>query len=141
ERPGNPKGTWTTRGRRESPLTRCTDQSDDLGVSRAESQSTEREGTFPLQASVDGFLYVSYTSPEQECILLQADVGANIRKTTSSEQVAAREEFARPSKKRQQQRMTSWTTEQSKQLGNDQKQELPVIFWPEMGVPVNNSYR
>ena len=63
-------------------------------------------------------------------------------KTTNSEQqVTAREEFARPSKKRQQQRMTSWTTEQSERLGNGQKQELPVIFWPKMGVRVNNSGR
>ena len=29
--------------------------SDEPGVSRAESRATEREGIFPLQASVDGF--------------------------------------------------------------------------------------
>ena len=51
--------------------------SDEPGVSRAESQSTESEGIFPLQASVDGFLHVSCTSPEQECILLQPDIGVD----------------------------------------------------------------
>ena len=40
----------------------------------------ERKGAFPLQANVNGFLHVSYTSPEQECMLLQADVGANVQK-------------------------------------------------------------
>ena len=109
------------------------------GVSRTESQSTEREGAFPLQASVDGVLHVSYTRPEQECILHQVDVGANVQKTMNSEKVVAREKFARPSKKRQQQRRTSWTTEQSKQLGNDQKQKLPMLLWPKTGVLENNS--
>ena len=58
-------------------------RSDEPGGSRAESQSTEREESFPLQASVDGFLHVvSCISPEQECILLQP---------TTSQQTAARE--------------------------------------------------
>ena len=82
-------------------------ESDEPGVLRAESQSAKREGIFPFQASVDGFLHVSCTSPKQECILLQL---------TSSQQAAAHEEFARPSKKQQQQRMTVWTTEQRKQF-------------------------
>ena len=51
---------------------------DEPGVLRAKSRSTEREGTFPLQVSVDDLLHVSCTSPEQECILLQPDVGANV---------------------------------------------------------------
>ena len=37
-------------------------------------------------------------------IKLQADVGANVEKITNPEQAAAREDFARPSKKRQRQR-------------------------------------
>ena len=37
--------------------------SDEPGVSRTESQSTEKEGLFPLQVNVDGFLDVC-TSPE-----------------------------------------------------------------------------
>ena len=91
--------------------------SDEPGVLRAESQSTEREGTFYLQSSVDGFLRVSCTNPEQEWILHQLDVEVDEEeKTSSPEQTAAREEFTRSSKKRQQQRMTAWTTEQSKQF-------------------------
>ena len=39
--------------------------SDEPGVSRAETQSTEREGIFPLQASLVVFLYASCISPEQ----------------------------------------------------------------------------
>ena len=46
-------------------------ESDESGVSRAESLSTEREGLFLLQASVDGVFCVNCTSPEQEYILLQ----------------------------------------------------------------------
>ena len=65
------------------------------------------------------FLCFNCTSPGQECILLQSDVEVDDKdKTTTctSEQAAAREKFARPSKKRQQQRMTAWTTEQSRQF-------------------------
>ena len=48
------------------------------------------------------FVRVNCTSPEQQCTLLQPDVGkVEEDKTTTctSEQAAAREEFARPSKK------------------------------------------
>ena len=90
--------------------------SDKSGVSRAETQSTKREGTSPLQTSVDGFLYVSASLDQKgTIILLQPDVGVDDEEnTTTSEQVAAREKFAGPSKKRQQQKMTAWTTVQSK---------------------------
>ena len=91
--------------------------SDEPGVSLAESRSTKREGGFSVQASVDVFLRVNCTSTEQECILLQPNVGVDDEeKISTSEQAAAREEFARPPKKRQQQRMTARTTEQSKQF-------------------------
>ena len=71
-------------------------ESDEPGVSRAETQSTEREGSFPLQASVDGFLRVNCTSPKQVCILLQLDVGIddNDETTPSKAQAGARKEFA-----------------------------------------------
>ena len=72
-----------------------------------------------LQASVDGVLrFNNCTSPEQECILFQPDVGVDGDRDqpTTSQRATAREEFARPTKKRQQQRMTAWTTEQSKQF-------------------------
>ena len=73
---------------------------------------------FPLQASVDGGLHVSCTSPEQECILLQPDVAVDDEeKTTTSEKTSAREEFARPSKKRKQQRrMPAWGKDQTEQF-------------------------
>ena len=69
---------------------------------------------FPLQATVDGFLYVSCTSPEQgTAILLQADVGVDAETTTKA-QVAALEKFGRLSIDRQQRGTTS--TEQNKQF-------------------------
>ena len=90
--------------------------SDEFEVSRA--QSTETEKNVPLQASMDWFLRLNCSSPEQECILLQPDVGVDDEKDqpSTSQQVAAREEFARPTKKRQLQRTTAWTTNQSKQF-------------------------
>ena len=69
---------------------------DETGVSRA--PSTEREDIFPLQASVNG-------------------VDDNDEATTgTSQQATAREEFARPTTKRQQQRTTAWTANQSKEI-------------------------
>ena len=84
---------------------------DEPRAPHAETQSTEREGIFP-QASIDGC-----TCPEQEWTtnLLQADVGVK-PETSTSEQAATREEFARPPKNRQQQRMTAWGNEQTKQF-------------------------
>ena len=94
---------------------------DQMNPEYRELRVSQRRGKefFLFQASVDGFLHVSCTRPEQECILLQPDVGLDDdkEKATNSEQAAAREKFARPSKKRQQQRITAWTTEQSKQFG------------------------
>ena len=88
---------------------------------------------FPLQASVDGLLRFNCTSPEQECILLQPDVGVDDEKDqpTTSQQAAAREESARPTKKRQQQRMTAWTTEQSKQFDRVRSTVKPLFFYRE----------
>ena len=87
------------------------------GVSRAGTQSMEREGSFSLQASLDGFLHVSCTSLEQgTTILLQADVGVDDEETTTTAQAAARDEFARPPKNRQQQSVTALNAEQTKQF-------------------------
>ena len=91
--------------------------SDEPGVSR--TQSMEKEEIFPLETSIDGFLHSNCTSSEQECILLQPDVGVDDEKetTTTTQEAAVREEFARPTKKRQQQKTTAWTnTNQSKQF-------------------------
>ena len=77
---------------------------DEPGGSRAEMQSTEREGIFPLQTSVDGC-----TSPEQEwttTMLLKTNVGVDdVETTTTNAQAAACEEFARPPKNQQQRRV------------------------------------
>ena len=63
------------------------------------------------------FLHVC-TSPKQEtAIFLEADVEMNDAETiTTKAQVAAREEFTRPSKKRQQRRVTAWGAEQTNQF-------------------------
>ena len=89
--------------------------SDEPGVSRAETL-TETEESFPLQANVDGFLRFNCTSPKQECILFQPEVEVDDKDKAASQQAAAREEFARPTKKRHQQRTTAWTINQSKQF-------------------------
>ena len=61
---------------------------------------------FRLQASVDICLHVSCTSPEQVCVFVKRHVGVdNEENTTTFQQTAAREEFARTSKERRQQRM------------------------------------
>ena len=44
-----------------------------LGVSQFET-STEEEGPFPPETSMDGFLHSNFTSPEQECTLLKSDI-------------------------------------------------------------------
>ena len=89
--------------------------SEETGVLRAQT-STDMEEIFPLKTSMDVFLHSNCTSPEQECILLQPDVGVDDQKetTATTQQAAAREEFARPTKKRQRQRTTASTTKQSK---------------------------
>ena len=89
--------------------------SDEPGVLRAET-STGTEEVVPLQVSVDGCLRFNCSRLEQKCILLQPDVGVDDEKDQpcTLQQAASREEFARPMKKRQQQRTTAWTTNQSK---------------------------
>ena len=81
---------------------------DEPGVPHAMTQQTKQEGFFSLQASADGFLRVDCTRTlEHEGTLsFQADVGVKPEETTAA-QVAAREEFARPLKNRQRQRVTA----------------------------------
>ena len=98
--------------------------SDKPGVSRIET-STEQVGFFPLETCVDGSMHSNCISPEQECILLhKPDVGVDNEKeiTDISQQATVHEEFARPTKKRQRQRMKAWTTEQSKQFDRGRSQ-------------------
>ena len=67
---------------------------------------------------MDGILRFNCTGSDQEdaIILLQPDVGMGDNNETTSQQAAAREEFAIPTKKRQQQGMTAWSAEQNKQF-------------------------
>ena len=45
---------------------------------------------------MEGFLRFNCTSPEQECVLFQPDVGVDDNDEATSQQAAACEEFARP---------------------------------------------
>ena len=57
----------------------------------------EEEGILPIETSMDGFLHFNFTSPKQECIVFQRDVGVddNGESITSKVQAAPDEEFAR----------------------------------------------
>ena len=101
---------------------------DEPGVSRTES--TEKEEMFPLETNVDGILRFNCTSPNQQdtIILLQSDVGMDNNDETTTQQATAREEFARPTKKRQQQGMTAWLTEQNKQFDRGQSKVKSLLF-------------
>ena len=70
--------------------------SDEPGLSRFEA-SMEEEGILPLETSMDGFLHVNFTSPKQECIMFEPDVGVddNGESITSKVQDDPGEEFAR----------------------------------------------
>ena len=77
------------------------------------------EEPFPLETSMDGFLHSNCTSSEQECIQLHQPnvVVDNEKQTTASlQQAAVREEFVSPTKKRQQQEMIMWSTDQNRQF-------------------------
>ena len=91
-------------------------------ASRAETQIMEEE-IFPFETSMDGFLRSNFTSMEQECILLQSNVGVNDNRVqpevgmddnndATTLQAAVREEFVSPTEKRQ--GTTTWATEQHK---------------------------
>ena len=78
---------------------------------------------------MDGFLHSNCTSPEQECALLQPDVGIDDEKeiTATTQQAAAREDVI-PTKKRQQQKATAWTTNQSKQFDPGRSTAKSFLF-------------
>ena len=68
------------------------------GVLRPETQIMEKEKIFLFETSMDGFLHSNCTSTEQECILLQSDVGVNERQqrryyTTSRRSRGVRETY------------------------------------------------
>ena len=84
----------------------------------------EEEGLLLLETGtcMDDFLQLNCTSPEQEYIVLQPDVGIdnNDEATTSKVQAGAREEFARLPIGRQQRETAS--TVQSKQFERGRSQ-------------------
>ena len=97
------------------------------GVSRDETQIIEEEEIFPFGTNMDGFLRSNCTSTEQEYILLrsyagvndnivQQEVGMGDSNDATTQQAAAREEFARLTKMRQRQGTTAWADEQNKQF-------------------------
>ena len=67
---------------------------------------------------MDVSLNVRYTSLEQEGAgFLEPNVGVDDEeKTATFQQTAVREQLTRSSTERQQQRMTEWTTKESKQF-------------------------
>ena len=59
--------------------------SDQPGTLRSET-STDKEGFVTLEISMDDFLNLNCTSPEQECVLLQLDVGMDDDNETTTQQ-------------------------------------------------------
>ena len=80
----------------------------------------DEEEILSFKTSIDEFLNPNSTSTEQECALLnQPDVGVDDDEketTATSQQAAVREEFARPTDKRQWQGTTASGAEQNKQF-------------------------
>ena len=83
----------------------------------------KEEEIFPFETSMDGFLRSNFKSMEQECILLQSNVGVNDNRVqpevgmddnndATTQQAAVREEFVSPTEKRQ--GAIAWATEQHK---------------------------
>ena len=77
---------------------------------------------------MDGVLNSNCTSPEKECVLLQPDVRMDDGNETTTQQAPACEEFARPTKKRYQQRMTVCSTEQNRQFDRGRSRVKSLLF-------------
>ena len=100
----------------------------------------EEEEIFPFETSMDGFLRSNCTSTEQECILLQSDVGVNDKKVqpevgmddsndATTQQAAVREEFVSPTEKLQQQGTEAWATEQHKLFDSGRSLSCNYFFF------------
>ena len=105
-----------------------------LGVSRAETQIEEQE-LFPFKTNIDGFFNPNFTSTQQECVLLQTDIEMDDNNETTTHQAPARKEFARLTKKRQQQGMTAWSTDQSRQFDRGRSRVNSLLFEKEKCLP------
>ena len=94
----------------------------------------EEEELFPLETSMDGFFNFNSTGTEQECIMLQSDVGINDNTVQPEVGVDDNNDailhnkppLARssrdPTKKRQRQGTTAWAAEQNKQFDRGRSQ-------------------
>ena len=91
--------------------------------------STEKEGLFPVETSINVFLNSNFTSTEEEYVLLQPDIGMDDNNETTTQQAAAREGFARPTKKRQQQGMAAWSTDHNGQFDRGRSIVNSFLFW------------
>ena len=101
--------------------------SEGLGISRFETSPDGKE-LFPLEASIYGFFHSNFTSTEEEYVLLQPDIGMDDNNHTTTLQAAAREEFTRPMKKRQQQGTAVWSTDQNRQFDRGRSRVNSLIF-------------
>ena len=105
-----------TRGTRNAATVACERYGVGGTRSIASRDATEDEILFSFETNMEFFLRSNCTSTEQEYILLQPDIEMDDNNETTTQQAAAREEFARPTKKRQQQGMTMWSTDQNMQF-------------------------
>ena len=98
------------------------------GISQLKT-STEEEGPFPPENSMDGFLHPNPTGPEQEFILLKSDIGVddNDEPTVSKVQAGARKESARLPNG-QQQGMTAWLTDQNREFDRGRSRVNSILF-------------
>ena len=65
---------------------------------------------------------------EEEYVLLQSDIGMDDNNKTTTQQAAAREEFASPTKKRHQQGMGVWSTDQNRQFDRGRSRVNSLLF-------------
>ena len=99
------------------PLPAVDTGSGEPALPRVETRSTESEGVFPLQCRWFFARQLHKPGPGGYYYFLQADVTNDVEiTTTTNAQAATREEFARPPKNRQQQRMSAWGNEKTKQF-------------------------
>ena len=101
--------------------------SDGPGISRFET-STKEKGLFHLITSIDGFFNSNFTSKEEGYVLLQPDIGMNDNNETTTQQATAREEFASPTKERQQQGMAVWSTGQNRHFDRGRSRVNSLLF-------------
>ena len=94
--------------------------------------STESKPEEPQAESMDGLLdkNIKSTKQEEPALLCQQDVGVDDEEketTTTNEQADVRK-FVSPTEKLQQQRMATWSTDQSKQFDSGRLLRCNILF-------------